>query len=98
METGITPVFSPLEPGGGFWDTSFLRLALQGLKNRHQVDLFEKYRSAYGWSQLHSLNWGSGGSERWDGSPSVCCPHGCQDQRGFHIFDWYLEIAVDFAQ
>lgn len=97
METGITPVFPPLEPGGGFWDTSFLRLALQGLKNRHQVDLLKNIAlSAYGWSHLHSLNWGSGGSERWMEARPYVTPTGCQDQRGFHIFDWYLEIAADF--
>ena len=52
--------------------------------------------SAYGWSHLHSLNWGSGGSERWMEARPYVTPTGCQDQRGFHIFDWYLEIAADF--
>ncbi len=97
LDSKMTPIFPPLEPGGGFWDTTFLQLALQAMKNRHQNDLLNKLvLSAYGWTDRRSLNWGAGGAERWVESRPYLTPAGCQDQRGFRIFDWYLEIASNF--
>jgi hypothetical protein len=39
------------------------------------------------------LQWGAGGPERWPGARPYYTPPEEQDQRGFHIFDWYLAIA-----
>ncbi|HVN56388.1 MAG TPA: hypothetical protein VMT46_18825 [Anaerolineaceae bacterium] len=94
VHAGLTPVFPPLEPGGNYWDTAFLRAALGALLRRKQKELTEKLAlAAYAWTGTHSLNWGGGGPERWPGARPYFTPGGEQDQRGFRIVDWYLAVA-----
>jgi hypothetical protein len=91
---GMYPIFSPLEPGGNFWDTAFLRSALQGIKSRgHERLLTRLVIGAYAWANNQSLNWGSGGPERWPGARPYFTPEGEQNQLGFRIFDWYNTIC-----
>ena len=91
LQAGLLPVFPPLEPGGDYWDTAFLRGALQGIQRRGQTMLLKRLViGAYAWSSNRSLNWGAGGPERWPGARPYHTPQGSQDQRGFRIFDWYL--------
>jgi len=91
---GISPVFPPLEQGGDYWDTSFLRAALQGILRRNKTALFNgMILSAYAHSNGKPLSWGAGGPERWPGARPYFTPQGQEDQRGFHIFDWYLAIS-----
>lgn len=93
-QCGLTPVFPPLEPGGDFWDTVFLRTALQAAMRREQNGSLEKFvLSAYARAGERPLDWGSGGPERWPGARPYFTPPGSEDQRGFRIFDWYLRIA-----
>lgn len=93
-QAGLTPVFPPLEPGGDYWDTAFLRSAFEGLQRRNVPQLVERLAiSCYAWSNDHPLNWGSGGPERWPGAHPYNTPRGTEDQRGFRTFDWYLAIA-----
>jgi hypothetical protein len=98
-QTGLNPVFPPLEPGGSYWDTSFLRSTLQALDRRRQYSLLEDLvLSAYAWTGGHSLNWGAGGPGRWPkarpyGLKSAKDGEETQDQRGFRIFDWYQAAA-----
>ena len=94
LESGIKPVFPPLEPGGDYWDTAFLRAALQSIQRRGQTDLLDALiLGAYAWADSQDLNWGAGGPERWPSARPYFTPAGQQDQRGFYIFDWYLAIA-----
>jgi hypothetical protein len=94
LQMGLTPVFPPLEPGGSYWDTAFLRSALQAMQRRKQAELLQRLvLSAYGWTGGHSLDWGAGGPERWPQARPYQLPGGSEDQRGFRIFDWYLAIA-----
>jgi hypothetical protein len=80
-----------MEPGGDYWDTSFLQAALQGMQRRGQSALLETlHLGAYAWADGSSLDWGAGGPERWPGVRPYSTPTGQQDQRGFHIFDWYI--------
>ncbi|MEN8173090.1 MAG: hypothetical protein ABFS03_09455 [Chloroflexota bacterium] len=94
LEAGLTPVFPPLEPGGDYWDTAFLRAALQGILRREHQSLIEKMViGAYAHSNGRSLNWGAGGPERW---PEVRPYHKAlnqEDQRGPRVYDWYKTIA-----
>lgn len=91
---GMYPIFSPLEPGGNFWDTAFLRSALQGIKSRgHERLLTRLVIGAYAWPNNQSLNWGSGGPERWPGARPYFTPEGEQNQLGFRIFDWYNTLS-----
>lgn len=90
----IAPVFPALEPGGNFWDTAFLRAALQSLERRKQTAVLQQLAlSAYAWTFNHPLNWGSGGPERWPEARAYFTPPQSEDQRGFCIFDWYQAVA-----
>lgn len=94
LSAGLTPVFPPLEPGGDYWDTAFLRAALQGIQRRgHDPLLRSLVLGAYATIDDRPLNWGSGGPERWPGARPYFTPPGQQDQRGFYIFDWYLALT-----
>ena len=90
-QAGLIPVFPPLEPGGDYWDTAFLRGALQGIQRRGHHQLLQKFViGAYAYPGNRPLDWGAGGPERWPGARPYHTPQGSQDQRGFRIFDWYL--------
>ncbi len=94
MASGLIPVFSPLEPGGDYWDTAFLYASLQGLQQRNLNELLAKLvLSAYAWPGNRSPNWGAGGPERWPDARPYATPQNSEDQLGFRIFDWYLSIA-----
>jgi hypothetical protein len=94
LDAGLQPVFPPLEPGGDYWDTAFLRAALQGIKRRgYDLLLNSLYLGAYAWADKPQLDWGAGGPERWPGARPYLTPPAQQDQRGFFIFDWYLAIT-----
>lgn len=91
---GLSPVFSPLEPGGSYWDTVFLRQALEIMQPRDINGTLDKMAlSAYGWSNGRSLNWGLGGPDCWPQTRPYRIPAGSEDQRGFRIFDWYQAIS-----
>lgn len=94
LQAGLSPVFPPLEPGGDYWDTAFLRAALQGIQRRGHTRLLKNMAlSAYASSRAKPLDWGAGGPERWPGARPYFTPAGEQDHLGFHIFDWYLALA-----
>ena len=94
QQAGLIPVFPPLEPGGDFWDTSFIRLAAQSLRRRytHYLSLPWVF-GCYAWAGNRSLDWGAGGPERWPGAKPYGNPVGEQDQCGFRIYEWYLSLA-----
>lgn len=90
----LAVIFPPLQPGGSYWDTAFLRSALESLVRRKQTRLLQDMvLSAYAWSGGHSLNWGAGGPDRWPEAHPYYTASDEPDQRGFRIFDWYLAIS-----
>lgn len=94
LNAGLIPVLPPLEPGGDYWDTSFLLAALRGMQRRGSLQLLQSLAlGAYAWVDEHPLTWGAGGPERWPGTRPYITPADQQDQRGFYIFDWYKAIA-----
>jgi len=94
VNLGLTPVFPPLEPGGHYWDTVFLRHALEELQARNAVKLLDNLViAAYAWTWDKQLNWGTGGPEQWPLTRPYRIPSSSQDQRGFRIFDWYHSIT-----
>jgi hypothetical protein len=102
IQSGLTPLLPPLEPGGSYWDTSFLRTTLQSLDRRKQYTLLENLvLSAYAWTGGHSLNWGAGGPAHWPAARPyglfASRPKGeeetSEDHRGFRIFDWYQAVS-----
>lgn len=94
LQTGLTPLLPPLEPGGGYWDTTFFRSMLESLIRREEKELLQNLViSAYAWTWGRPLNWGAGGPERWpEARPYNISPE-IQDQRGFRTLDWYQAIA-----
>ena len=94
LQSGMIPVFPPLQPGGDYWDTAFLRAALQGIMRRGDQNLADNLvLGAYAWVNDKPLAWGTGGPERWPQSKPYHTPNGQEDQLGFYIFDWYQTIA-----
>jgi hypothetical protein len=94
LDAGLTPVFPALEPGGDYWDTAFLRAALETMLERGEVHLADHMAlGAYVWTGDKSMNWGAGGPERWPATLPYSTPENSQDQRGLRIFDWYNAIC-----
>jgi hypothetical protein len=94
-QAGLIPVFPPLEPGGDYWDTAFLRAALQGIQRRGYTHLLDQLvLGVYAWFDQPDLNWGAGGPERWPDARPYFTPPGHQDQLGFRIFDWYRAVSL----
>lgn len=94
-DAGLTPVFPPLEPGGDYWDTAFVRGALEALDQQGEEALLNNLAlGAYAWVGDKDLNWGEGGPERWPATLPYSTPENSQDQRGFRIFDWYNAVSA----
>jgi hypothetical protein len=94
VQAGMAPILSPLEPGGSYWDTAFLRTTLESLRRRKQTAVLHRLvLSAYSWTHQHPLNWGAGGPDRWPAARPYLPKEGEEDQCGFRIFDWYNAIA-----
>ena len=94
LEAGLWPVFTPPCPGGHYWDTTFLASCLDWINQRGKQHLCD--RLAIGMQNYASnrpLSWGQGGRKRWPAARPYRCPLGCQDHRGFRMFEWYDEIV-----
>ena len=90
---GLIPVFPPLQPGGDYWDTAFLEMAVRGLQKRQMDSVLKKMAVAsYGYTFNRSLIWGAGGPERWPGARPYSTPEGQQDQLGFNNHVWMQAI------
>jgi hypothetical protein len=94
VEESLTPVFPPLEQGGSYWDTAFLRGCFTLLQRRNQESIINNLvLSAYAHTGGKDLNWGAGGPERWPQTRPYITPETSQDQRGFRVYEWYQAIA-----
>ncbi len=94
VAVGLVPVFPPLEPGGDYWDTIFLRGALDGIKRRASKPLQDRLiLSAYAGLSGRDLSWGGGGPQSWPETQPYLTPETSQDQLGFRIADWYLTLS-----
>lgn len=94
QKSGISPVFPPLEPGGDYWDTAFLREALQGIARRDVNQLPANLTlSAYVQPGVKPISWGAGGPERWPNAVPYSTSTEQEDQCGFNIFSWYQSVA-----
>ena len=93
-KSGLTPIFPPLEPGGDYWDTTFLRGALDGIKRRASEPLLSRLiLSAYARINGKPLSWGAGGPQSWPETQPYFTPENSQDQMGYRIADWYLTLS-----
>lgn len=93
-KVGLTPVFPPLEPGGDYWDTSFLRSSLGSIKRRGSFDLLNNMIiSVMSYTFGHDLDWGNGGPEKWTAVKPYFTPSGSEDQCGFNNCQWVESYA-----
>ena len=94
LNCGMNVVFPPLEPGGNYWDISFLRNSLLSMQRRSQKNLLDRlHLSAFAHTFGHPMDWGKGGSERWSGNKPYSTPADSQDQVGFNNSEWLQETA-----
>ncbi len=94
LNAGLNVIFPPLEPGGNYWDTSFLRSCLLSMQRRNQKNLLNHLRlSAFARTYGHPLDWGKGGFERWSDNKPYTTPADSQDQIGFNNYEWMEETA-----
>lgn len=93
------PVMPAFEPGGDYWDTAFLRNALQSIERRGMSNVLSKLAlGAYAWTFRRSIDWGAGGPEYWPDTRPYFTPSSSQDQRGFRIYQWYQAVAAAVLQ
>ncbi|MBI3160259.1 MAG: hypothetical protein HYZ26_11740 [Chloroflexi bacterium] len=92
-QAGLANVFPPLEPGGDYWDTAFLRAALNRLQTQARHVFDELTLGVYAWADNLPLDWGAGGPERWPAARPYYTPPGEEDHLGFRIFDWYAAVS-----
>jgi hypothetical protein len=95
QDSGLAPVFPPLQQIGDYWDTSFLDKALALLKQRGQDRLLKDLAFGfYGFTGNRPLEWGAGGPARWPDSRPYNTPPGSQNQGGFRAFEWYADVIT----
>ena len=99
VKENAVPVMPALEPGGNYWDTAFLRAALQSMERRSEKEILDSLAlSAYAWTHRRPLDWGAGGPEYWPETRPYFTPADSQDQRGFRIYQWYQAVAEAVLQ
>jgi hypothetical protein len=92
---GLEMVFPPLRAGGDYWDTAFLEAALAALQRQGRGELIQQLTFAVNlFSEGKPANWGAGGLHAWPAARPYATLPNTQDQRGFHLFDWYNEIIT----
>ena len=93
-DAGLYPLFTPLCQGGHYWDTVFLESALEIIIQRNKRSLFDRMAICiHNYASNRPLAWGKGGRAKWTAARPYYCPPGCQDHRGFYLFEWYDEIV-----
>ncbi len=96
VQIGVKPVMAPLQPGGDFWDLTFLDLALAGLQNRKMGQILDQMGlSCYGYLNGRTLSWGSGGPEKWLDVKPYLTPNGQEDQIAFRNFEWVQSVSFE---
>jgi hypothetical protein len=94
VKNHIKPIFSPLFPGGDYWDLAFLEESLEGLASLAASLINNNLiLSAFGWDWGHSIEWGSGGKTKWPESKPFHQKQNTQNQQGFRTYEWYLELS-----
>lgn len=94
-QNGLIPVFPPLQPGGDYWDLSFLRKVLQLVKQRRSFDFSANFHMTVSAQTFdHPLDWGQGGASRWKTPrPYSKVELGEEDHIGFNTWQWYTDIV-----
>ncbi len=87
----MIPLFPLLQPGGDYWDISFLKASLKILKTQHNETILPNIIfSADAGFQEHPLDWGAGGPASGRFTAAYHSDH--TDHKGFHIYEWYQAV------
>lgn len=93
-QSGMMPIFPPLEPGGSYWDLSFLKQSLQSIQRRGFSELINHMGIAsYAYTYNHELDYGSGGPAKWPKTLPYSKSSESEDQHGFRNYEW-LQSSV----
>ena len=89
----MVPIFPPLQPGGNYWDLSFLKQALTSLQRRGYAKLVKQMTfSTYAYTFNHELDWGEGAQKKWPKVRPYEKVEESQDQCGFNNFEWVQAV------
>lgn len=92
---GLEMIMPALRAGGDYWDTAFLEATLAALQRQGRGELLQQLTFAVNlFSAGKPANWGAGGLHAWPAARPYATLPNTQDQRGFHLFDWYNEIIT----
>jgi hypothetical protein len=92
-QAGLTTVFPPLQPGGDYWDTAFLKKTLKGAINRKCLEIISNFHIAVsGQTFDKELAWGLGAISDQNRSKAYLSSIDIQDHIGFRTSDCYCEI------
>jgi len=96
-QNGIIPVFPPLQPGGDYWDLSFLRKVLQLVQQRRSFDFSAHLHMAVSSQTFeHPLDWGQGGQSHWKTPrPYSKFDLGEEDHIGFNTWQWHADLVKE---
>lgn len=94
-QNGLTPIFPPLQPGGDYWDLSFLKKVLNLVKQRRSLDFVSNLHIAVSSQTFnHPLSWGAGGKRNWKvPRPYSKSEIGEEDHIGFNTWQWYSDLV-----
>ena len=94
-QNGLTPIFPPLQPGGDYWDLSFLKKVLNLVKQRRSLDFVSNLHIAVSSQTFnHPLSWGAGGKRNWKvPRPYSKSEIGEEDHIGFNTWQWYTDLV-----
>ncbi len=94
-QQGLIPIFPPLQPGGDYWDLSFLKKVLSLVKQRRSLDFVSNLHIAVSSQTFgHPLSWGAGGKRNWKvPRPYSKSELGEEDHIGFNTWQWYFDLV-----
>lgn len=94
-QNGLIPIFPPLQPGGDYWDLSFLKKVLTLVKQRRSLDFVSNLHIAVSSQTFnHPLSWGAGGKRNWKvPRPYSKTDLGEEDHIGFNTWQWYADLV-----
>ena len=91
----LVALFPALEPGGEYWDLSFLKRLLALAKTKRLKVFAEDLHMAVSAQSFGKpITWGAGASAAWMAPmPYSAIEAGQEDHRGFNTWQWYTEIV-----
>ncbi len=101
LNLGLIPVLPPLQPGGDYWDTTFLKKLLLLLQQRKAVSLISGIHMAVSAQTFNKpIDWGKGGSAIWHASTPYKseASEDTQDHVGMQTWEWYTEIVQSITK